>query len=131
MLPVALDFRDEVDELHAFLQTLKPEDWKRETGFMQWTPWDVVAHLHYFDHVSMVALEGAGLGRADFLLERSTGEFWVNEVNSLPGFTEVSMFPRLWEASGLPFPTLLDRLVELALERHRESEALETLYRRS
>ena len=58
MLPVALDFRDEVDELHAFLQTLKPEDWKRETGFMQWTPWDVVAHLHYFDHVSMVALEG-------------------------------------------------------------------------
>ena len=59
MLPVALDFRDEVDELHAFLQTLKPEDWKRETGFMHWTPWDVVAHLHYYDHVSMRALEGA------------------------------------------------------------------------
>ncbi len=80
---------------------------------------------------AMAALEGAGLGRADFLLERSTGKFWLNEMNSLPGFTEVSMFPRLWEASGLPFPTLLDRLVELALERHRESEALETLYRRS
>ncbi len=80
---------------------------------------------------AMVALEGAGLGRADFLLERSTGEFWVNEVNSLPGFTEVSMFPRLWEASGLPYPALLDRLVELALERHRERESLETLYRRS
>ena len=80
---------------------------------------------------AMVAHEGAGLGRDDFLLERSTGEFWVNEVNSLPGFTEVSMFPRLWEASGLPYPALLDRLVELALERHRERESLETLYRRS
>ncbi len=80
---------------------------------------------------AMTTLDGAGLGRADFLLEQSTGEFWLNELNSLPGFTEASMFPRLWEASGLPFPTLLDRLIELALERHRETEGLETLYRRS
>ena len=58
MLQVSQDFRDEVDELHAFLQTLEPGDWERETGFMGWTPWDVVAHLHYFDLVSMVALEG-------------------------------------------------------------------------
>ena len=78
---------------------------------------------------AMRALEGAGLGRADFLLEESSGDFWLNEMNSLPGFTEASMFPRLWEASGLPFPALLDRLVELALERHRDGEALETLYR--
>jgi D-alanine-D-alanine ligase len=80
---------------------------------------------------SMQVLEGTGLGRADFLLERGTGEFFINEVNSLPGFTEVSMFPRLWEASGLPYPALLDRLIELALERHRESANLVTLYRRS
>jgi D-alanine-D-alanine ligase len=80
---------------------------------------------------AMATPAGAGLGRADFLLDRSTGEFWLNEVNSLPGFTEVSMFPRLWEASGLAYPALLDRLIELALERHRESESLETLYRRS
>ena len=53
-----MDFRDEVDELHGLLETLKPADWSRETGFMQWTTWDVVAHLHYFDLVSMVALEG-------------------------------------------------------------------------
>jgi uncharacterized protein (TIGR03084 family) len=58
VLQVSVDFRDEVDELHGFLQTLKPEDWDRETGFMQWTTWDVVAHLHYFDLVSRVALDG-------------------------------------------------------------------------
>lgn len=58
MLQVSIDFRDEVDDLHGFLQTLKPEDWDRETGFMEWTPWDVIAHLHYFDLVSRVALEG-------------------------------------------------------------------------
>ena len=75
-------------------------------------------------------LEGAGLGRVDFLMERSSATFYVNEVNSLPGFTEMSMYPRLWEASGLPYPQLLDRLIELALERHRTRSALETTFRR-
>jgi D-alanine-D-alanine ligase len=80
---------------------------------------------------AMEALEGEGLGRVDFLLDRATGELWVNEVNSLPGFTEMSMYPRLWEATGLPYPALLDRLIELAFERHRDHAALETVYRRS
>jgi len=80
---------------------------------------------------AMQIVEGAGLARVDFLLERETGEFFVNEVNSLPGFTEVSMYPRLWDASGLPYPALLDRLIELALARHRERSALETVYRRT
>jgi D-alanine-D-alanine ligase len=80
---------------------------------------------------AMQVLEGEGLGRADFLMQRDTGEFFINEVNSLPGFTDVSMFPRLWEASGLPYPALLDRLIELALERHRSRSELETVYRRS
>jgi len=80
---------------------------------------------------SMRVLEGAGLGRVDFLLERATGEFFVNEVNSLPGFTESSMYPRLWDASGVPYPALVDRLIELALARHREHSALESVYRRS
>ena len=74
-------------------------------------------------------LDCEGLGRVDFLMERSSGAFLVNEVNSLPGFTESSMFPRLWEASGLPYPALLDRLIELALERHRTRARLETVYR--
>ena len=58
MLQISIDFRDEVDDLHGFLKTLKPDQWERETGFREWTPWDVVAHLHYFDGVSLVALEG-------------------------------------------------------------------------
>jgi len=74
-------------------------------------------------------LDCEGLGRVDFLMERASGAFLVNEVNSLPGFTESSMFPRLWEASGLPYPALLDRLIELALERHRTRARLETVYR--
>ena len=86
-------------------------------------------HVQNLAIAAMRALEGAGIGRADFLLDNETGEFFVNEVNSLPGFTEASMYPRLWEASGLPYPTLLDRLIELALERHDERSALSTVYR--
>jgi D-alanine-D-alanine ligase len=76
-------------------------------------------------------LEGAGLARVDFLLERSSNRFFINEVNSIPGFTEKSMYPLLWESSGVPYPVLLDRLIELALERHRATAALETRYDRS
>jgi D-alanine-D-alanine ligase len=78
---------------------------------------------------AMQVLEGEGLGRVDFLLERNTGEIFVNELNSLPGFTESSMYPRLWAATGVPYPALLDRLIELALDRHRRRAALETLYK--
>jgi D-alanine-D-alanine ligase len=74
-------------------------------------------------------LEGGGLGRVDFFLCRKTGAIYVSEVNALPGFTEMSMFPRLWQASGLAYPALLDRLIEQALEHHRERARLETLYR--
>ena len=76
------------------------------------------------------ALEGAGLGRVDFFLTRDTNELFVNEVNSLPGFTEMSMYPQMWEASGLPYPQLLDRLIELGLERHRVRAARVTTFRR-
>jgi D-alanine-D-alanine ligase len=75
------------------------------------------------------ALEATGLARVDFLLRRSDGELFINELNSLPGFTEVSMFPRLWEATGLSYTELLDRLIELALERHALTSALETHHR--
>ncbi len=75
-------------------------------------------------------LEAEGLARVDFLLDRASGELFLNELNSLPGFTDASMFPRMWEASGLPYPALIDRLIELALERHAERSRLETTYRR-
>lgn len=65
------------------------------------------------------ALDGAGMARVDFFIEDRTGRLFVNEVNTIPGFTEISMYPRLWEASGLPFPRLVERLVMLGLERHR------------
>jgi D-alanine-D-alanine ligase len=60
----------------------------------------------------------AGMARVDLFLERNSGDFWVNEVNSIPGFTSISMYPRLWNLTGLPCPDLLDELVRLALERH-------------
>ena len=78
---------------------------------------------------SFRVLEGAGLARVDFFLERETGRIYLNEVNSLPGFTEVSMYPRLWRASGLSYPALLDRLIELAIERGQARQGLEHTYR--
>jgi D-alanine-D-alanine ligase len=60
-----------------------------------------------------------GLARVDFLLEDSTGRIFINEINTMPGFTSISMYPKMWEYSGLPYPKLLDRLIEIALERGR------------
>ena len=66
------------------------------------------------------AIDCAGMGRVDFLLDRKSGRIFVMEINTIPGFTPISMYPKLWEASGLPYSKLLDRLIELALERHRD-----------
>jgi D-alanine-D-alanine ligase len=64
------------------------------------------------------ATECAGMARVDFLRESSTGRIYINEINTIPGFTSISMYPKMWEHSGLSFPRLLDRLIELAYERH-------------
>jgi D-alanine-D-alanine ligase len=72
------------------------------------------------------AIDGSGLGRVDFLLSRSTGELFINEINSMPGFTTISMYPKMWEATGLAYPQLLDRLIQLAIERHGEKQRLRT-----
>jgi len=71
---------------------------------------------------AFVALDLSGLARVDFFLEKETRRVYINEVNTLPGFTEISMYPKLWEASGLPYPQLLDRLIELAVERHQDKQ---------
>ncbi len=65
-------------------------------------------------------LELSGMARVDFFLEKNKNNIYLNEVNTIPGFTSISMYPKLWEASGIPFRELLDRLIELALEQHRE-----------
>jgi D-alanine-D-alanine ligase len=72
------------------------------------------------------AVDGAGMARVDFLVERATGRVVVNEVNTIPGFTTISMYSKLWQATGLEYPDLLDRLVRLALERHAEKQRLKT-----
>jgi D-alanine-D-alanine ligase len=66
------------------------------------------------------ALELSGMARVDFFLEKRGGKIFLNEANTIPGFTSISMYPKLWEASGIPFRQLIDRLIELALEQHRE-----------
>jgi len=66
------------------------------------------------------AIDGAGMARVDFFLERGTERIVVNEINTIPGFTTTSVYPKLWAASGLSYPSLLDRLIDLALERHAE-----------
>lgn len=71
---------------------------------------------------SFKAAECSGMARIDFFLEDKTKKIYVNEINTIPGFTEISMYPKLWEASGLPFPRLIDKLISLGLERHRKKK---------
>jgi D-alanine-D-alanine ligase len=73
-------------------------------------------------------LECSGLGRVDLFLERKTEKFYVNEINTLPGFTTISMYPKLWEASGISYGDLIDRLVTLAIERHEQKNKLRTKF---
>jgi D-alanine-D-alanine ligase len=64
------------------------------------------------------AVECEGMARVDFLFESATGRLYINEINTIPGFTSISMYPKMWEAAGLPYPALIDRLIDLALARH-------------
>jgi D-alanine-D-alanine ligase len=74
------------------------------------------------------AIDCAGMARVDFLLDREKQALWVNEANTIPGFTQISMYPKLWEASGLPYPQLLDKLIELGFQRHAENVRNERSY---
>jgi D-alanine-D-alanine ligase len=68
------------------------------------------------------AIDCAGMARADFFVENDTNKIFLNELNTLPGFTSISMYPKLWQASGLSYPQLVDRLIELALERKAQRD---------
>ena len=74
------------------------------------------------------AVDAAGLARVDFFLETRSGKPYVNEINTLPGFTTISMYPKLWEAGGLSYPRLIDELVSLAMERHQDRQRSLTVY---
>ena len=77
------------------------------------------------------AIDCAGMARVDFFVEKDTNRVYLNELNSIPGFTKISMYPKLWEASGLPYPKLVDRLIELARERKAERDHTSYMYRRA
>src|SRR5262249_28677585 len=72
------------------------------------------------------AIDGAGMARVDLLADRDASRFWINELNTIPGFTSISMYPKLWEASGVSYAQLCDRLIELAIERHAERAKIRT-----
>jgi len=75
---------------------------------------------------AFTAVDAAGMARVDFFLERDSDRIYLNELNTIPGFTRISMYPKLWEASGLPYPKLVDRLIELALERFADKQRSQT-----
>lgn len=85
-------------------------------------PQEIAEEIRSQAITAFTALDLNGLSRVDFFLERETNKIYINEVNTMPGFTEISMYPKLWEASGLSYAQLLDRLIELAIERHADRQ---------
>jgi D-alanine-D-alanine ligase len=101
-----------------------------DTGSQTLIPADltaaVTAEIQRLSIAAFQAIDGAGMARVDFLVSRRDGAIYVNEVNTIPGFTTISMYSKLWEASGVPYPVLLDRLIGLALARHADKQNLRT-----
>ncbi|MDQ1559690.1 MAG: D-alanine-D-alanine ligase [Pyrinomonadaceae bacterium] len=89
-------------------------------------PKSVAARIRRMSVTAFKAIDGTGLARVDFFLRRDTGELLINELNTSPGLTEVSGYPKLWAASGLSFQQVIDRLIQLALERHKDKSRNET-----
>jgi len=77
---------------------------------------------------TFLVTECSGMARVDFFVERKTGKILVNEINTIPGFTSISMYPKLWEASGISYSELIDRLIQLAIERHQSRQSKKTSY---
>jgi D-alanine-D-alanine ligase len=93
-------------------------------------PADVAALARRLAVQAYQAIDCAGMARVDFLLDKVSGALFLNEVNTIPGFTQISMYPKLWEATGVPYPQLVDRLIVLALERKAERDQIERKYER-
>jgi D-alanine-D-alanine ligase len=89
-------------------------------------PKNVAEKVRQMSIEAFKAIDGAGMSRVDFLLSGKDHTIFVNEVNTIPGFTTISMFAKLWAASGVDYPTLLDRLIALAIQRHSEKQQLRT-----
>jgi D-alanine-D-alanine ligase len=85
-------------------------------------PTGAIAQIQEMAIKAFLAVDAAGLARVDFFYVEDTGEVLINEINTMPGFTSTSMYPRLWGATGISFPQLVDRLINLAIERYQESK---------
>ena len=85
-----------------------------------------VAEVQRLAIAAFRAVDAAGMSRVDFLLSRTSGEIYLNEINTIPGFTTISMYAKMWEATGVNYSALVDRLIQLALERHAEKQRLRT-----
>jgi D-alanine-D-alanine ligase len=94
-------------------------------------PAELAEHIRQTAVRAYLAIDCAGMARVDFLLDPLTQEIYLSEVNTIPGFTQISMYPKLWEASGLPYAALVDRLIELALERKADRDHTERQFRRN
>lgn len=89
---------------------------------------ELIAKLQNYAIAAFKALDCSGLARVDFFLDKNNSNIYLNEVNTLPGFTSISMYPKLWEASGLGYKDLLDQLIYFALEKHKEKKSLKTSF---
>jgi len=91
-------------------------------------PKKVVKEVQQLAVKAFRVLDCAGMARVDFFITKKSNRIYLNEINTIPGFTSISMYPKLWEASGISYPELLDKLIELAIERHRQKSGLKTVY---
>lgn len=91
-------------------------------------PKNVIKKVQNIAVTAFKTLDLSGMARVDFFVKRGTNKVILNEVNTIPGFTSISMYPKLWQASGLPYSKLLDKLIQLAIERHKEKNKLKTSY---
>ncbi len=89
----------------------------------------VIKRIQSYAELAFLAIDCAGMARVDFLVQKETDKIFLSEINTIPGFTSISMYPKLWEASSIPYPKLLDRLIGFAIERHREKSKLRTTFK--
>ena len=92
-------------------------------------PAETAAHIQDLAVRAYKAIDAAGMARVDFFLDKDSGEIYLNELNTIPGFTKISMYPKLWEASGMTYAQLVDHLIELALQRKAERDRTSHSYR--
>jgi D-alanine-D-alanine ligase len=115
------------DEFYSY--GAKYHDDRSQTIIPAQLPDEVIKKIQYLAVKSFLACDCSGLARADFLLDKHNHELFLNEINTIPGFTDISMYPKLWIASGMTYPELVDHLIELALERKGERDRIERRYR--